>query len=203
MLPAVKVGDTDTGTKVDRPAQAAAQAALRPAGGEGSLLPAKMAAARVRDLDSSGGAYVLETAPADQQTAFQKRVRQGGTITQVLFMNPRSSGEAAGFDAMRRNARAAGARLLLVYEHKTPLSESGSLIYKVVFDSKARGTVYNAETGAAVCSVQGDCVGTLGGLTPLQMAVHPQVEPETKRQALEKMADAIRDTLQPSAVSSR
>ena len=46
-------------------------------------------------------------------------------------------------------------------------------------------------------------LGALGGLTPLQMTVHSQVEPETKRMALGKLADALSDTViaRPDLVS--
>jgi hypothetical protein len=193
----ITLEDTDEGTRVDRAAVAAAPA-LRTAPDRTALLPARLVAARVESVHS-GTTYRLEQAPEDQQSAFAKRVREGGLITDVMFINPDGRDRPVTLEALRQRAAEAGANLLLVYEHQTPITESGSLIYKAVFDSRAEGTLYNTRSSAAVCGAEGKCTGTLGGLTPLNLTVHAHVLPETKRQAIEKLADALRETLRQAA----
>jgi len=150
---------------------------------------------RVESLEVGSTGYAIEDVAVDQRSAFHARVTAKNVIDSEGFADAPSNGKPSTVAQLRKRAVDRGAALLLIYEHKTPLKESGSLIYKVEFDSKARGMLYNTATGRMVCKLSGEAHGTLGGLTPLQMAVHPQVEKQTKRMAVEKLADALSDTL--------
>lgn len=219
MLPGITIKDEDHAVKVD-PSVAGARpvalgtsgrtAAPGPGGGpafrHGSGVAARpdggpaaarsrpvVAVMRVRELDPAGGVvWAMETLPDAHGTSFAKRLAgKDGSGPATVMIPPSRPGERIDRSAALARARSLGADRLLVFAQNTPRRESGSLIYKVVFESRAVGHLLDAATGAACCTVEGDCVGTLGGLTPLQMTVHPHVEPETERKALDKLADAV------------
>jgi len=187
----IHVSHDDKPTQVAPAARAAVIDTAKPA-----AKPPVLAVIRVESL--AGARFTPAAIPQDQQLGFYNQATRGGTVRNVVFLDIASiRGQPTRADLCGLAADHA-ADLLLIYEHKTPQTESGSLVYKVVFESRARGTVYRPADGHPVFSADGESTGTLGGLTPLQMAVHRHVEPETKRQAVEKLADAIRDTLAPA-----
>jgi len=186
----LSMGDTDKGTDVGR---ASASPTVREFARSQGDRSAAILVVRAENTDSQT-AFELQPMRADTRREFEHKLA-GTSIGGVGFVDPQSSPKPSPEELSRLAARR-GARLLLVYSQETRQTASGSLVYKVVYNSRARGVVLDAKTREKLFTVDADCEGTLGGLTPLQTVVHPHVEFETERITVGKLADAVRQTLE-------
>lgn len=163
---------------------------------QGELLPTTIYVARVQKLDiPMGEPFAVETVPDDHRDILRRRFNK---VLGVHTPSFRSGGpeDHATFEDLRAAARMEGSKLFLVYEHKTTVVVGRELIYRKVFLSQARGAVISTATGEVLFNAEGECEGTIGGLTALQMSLHPHVEPETKRTAVAKLAETVLETLE-------
>jgi hypothetical protein len=188
--------------KIDRPAEIPPAAKIQTspavvrAKKDGDLLPTTLFVVRVEKVDIAlGEGFAFEAIPDDHREMFRRRLIKAGGITGTAFYPSMDIEGRPTLDDLLRTAGMDGSKLLLVYEHKTPVTLGRELIYRKVFHSRARAAVISVATGEVLFTAEGDCEGTIGGLTPLQMSLHPHVEPAAKRQAVNKLAEVVRDTL--------
>jgi hypothetical protein len=200
-------GEKDEGVKVDGAPAAGNEKGAKAAGTAASQAGRRAAAGqvmvvRVRDFDpaarvagTSGSGIPLtpEAITPEQQEAVRKSLTGDPSVTAVVFGEP--TGGTTNRESLTRLAASRGAAYLVIYEQKTPMEQSGTLIFQAVFRSRARGVLIDTRTGQALRAVSGDCDGTLGGLTPLNIVAHPHVKPDTERMAVEKLADAVKASL--------
>jgi hypothetical protein len=186
----------DQGVNLTPAAEIRSVPAVVRARSEGEMLPTTIYVARVEKLDiPMGEPFAVEVVPDDHRDMIRRRFNK---VLGVHTPSFRSGGpkDRATFEDLRAAARMEGSKLILVYEHKTTVVVGRELIYRKVFLSRARGAVISTATGEVLFNAEGECEGTIGGLTPLQMSLHPHVEPETKRTAVAKLAETALDTLE-------